>query len=147
MNETFQTGLHPDADQLAAFAEQALPLHEREQTLAHLAVCSECRRIVFLVQAAAPEELPQVAAVLAQRPWFSGWNLLWPAVAALAGIVGVSVYLGRVRVMNRAAQHETAATVSAPQPPSAAATPRPVPQPEDLPEAKAQKLELRGATD
>jgi anti-sigma factor ChrR (cupin superfamily) len=143
MNETFQTGLHPDADQLAAFAEQALPLHEREQTLAHLAVCNDCRQIVFLAQAAAPQELPQVAAVPARRPWFSGWNLLWPAVAALAGIVGFSVYLGRVGSQDRAAQITTAA-VSSPQPPPAAQAPEPVAKPAILPEAKVQ---MRGGVE
>jgi hypothetical protein len=137
MNETFQTGLHPDADQLAAFAEQALPLHEREQTLAHLAVCGDCRQIVFLAQAAAPEEMPQIAPEPVRRPWFSGWNLLWPAVAALAGIVGFSVYLGRVRSQDRAAQVNTA-VVSSPQPPPAAQPPQPVAKAEALPEAKTK---------
>src|ERR1700722_6990224 len=120
MNETFQTGLHPDADQLTAFAEHALPLHEREQTLAHLAVCGDCRQIVFLAQSAAPDEVAQIAPATTRRPWFSGWNLLWPAVAALAGIVGFSIYLGRVRVTNRPPQDVTTAVVSAPKPPPAA---------------------------
>jgi len=75
------TPWHPDAEQLTAFAEQALPRHERERTLAHLAVCGTCRATVFLAQQAAPEAAPQ--RVPARRPWFSGWNLVWPAVAAL----------------------------------------------------------------
>ena len=140
MNETFQSGLHPDADQLAAFAEQALPLHEREQTLAHLAECADCRQIVFLAQAAAPEEVAQTAPATARRPWFSGWNLLWPAVAALAGIVGLSIYLGRVRETSRTTQSVTTAVLSTPPPPPAAVNPKPIAPAEPLP----LKPELRG---
>ena len=29
MSEILQSGLHPDADQLSAFVERALPAHER----------------------------------------------------------------------------------------------------------------------
>jgi hypothetical protein len=85
------TPWHPDADQLTAFAEQALPRHEREQTLAHLAVCGACRETVFLAQQAAPEAAVQAAPV--RRRWFAGWNLVWPAVAALTAVAGFSVYL------------------------------------------------------
>ena len=49
--------LHPDPDQLSAFAEQALPAHEYQETLAHLATCPHCRAIVTLA-------LPTVEACL-----------------------------------------------------------------------------------
>ena len=48
MSETLQSGRHPDADQISAFVESALPAYEREQVLDHLAVCTECRAIVAL---------------------------------------------------------------------------------------------------
>ena len=48
MNERAQFEYHPDADQIGAFVEQALPEHERVQMLDHLAVCAECRAIVVL---------------------------------------------------------------------------------------------------
>ncbi len=48
MSDLLQPGQHPDADQLSVFVEQALPPHEREQILAHLAICPDCRSIVFL---------------------------------------------------------------------------------------------------
>ena len=48
MNVRAQFEYHPDADQIGAFVEQALPEHEREQMLDHLAVCAECRAIVAL---------------------------------------------------------------------------------------------------
>jgi hypothetical protein len=53
MNSTSQLDLHPDADSLNAFAEQALAVPEREQILAHLAGCSRCRQVIFLAQQAA----------------------------------------------------------------------------------------------
>ena len=48
MSDLTQFGQHPDADQLTAFVEHALPPHEREQTLAHLATCEHCRAVVAL---------------------------------------------------------------------------------------------------
>ena len=63
MSELLQSGLHPDADQLNAFVEQALPAHEHQQTLAHLAVCPGCRAIVALSlpeidEAVQPQTIP-----------------------------------------------------------------------------------------
>jgi anti-sigma factor ChrR (cupin superfamily) len=54
MSERLQSGLHLDAEILNAFAEGALPAHKREQALAHLAVCADCREIVFLAEQAQP---------------------------------------------------------------------------------------------
>src|SRR5579863_2798119 len=87
MSDLLQSGHHPDADQLSAFVEHALPPHERQETLAHLAVCPECRTIVAL-------SLPAVEAVeitLPERPapraWWMGWRLAFPAATALAATV------------------------------------------------------------
>jgi hypothetical protein len=55
MNSTTQLEFHPDAESLNAFAEQALPERERGQIVAHLAVCSRCRQVIFLAQQAAEE--------------------------------------------------------------------------------------------
>jgi hypothetical protein len=55
MNSNSQLDLHPDAESLNAFAEQALPEGERGQVLAHLAACSRCRQVVYLAQEAASE--------------------------------------------------------------------------------------------
>jgi hypothetical protein len=82
MSEALQFGQHPDADQISAFVEQALPAHEREQMLDHLAMCQECRTIVAL---SLPEiEKPaQAQRVVARKPWWLGWTLAWPAAAAI----------------------------------------------------------------
>jgi len=100
---------HPEADVLAAFAEQALSPAERENVLGHLALCADCRDAVLLALPA--EELAAAAPVQAEvaearteaardpvsagpsRSWFS-WadfrfsNLRWAALAA-----GVAVAL------------------------------------------------------
>jgi len=91
---------HPDPDQLSAFAEQALPPHEYQETLAHLAHCPDCRTIVAL-SLPVVEEAPALAPTPARKPrssWFSGWNLAWPTAAALAGITFVVLYVQRAQL-------------------------------------------------
>jgi hypothetical protein len=75
---------HPDSDLLTALAEGTLPQRERHQVLEHLAVCSDCRKILSIAAAVAmhtsddlkpfvltrPSRLPQ-------RTW-----LPWASVAA-----------------------------------------------------------------
>ena len=46
---------HPPADVLAAFAEHALIDRERDSVAKHLALCAECRDVVFLASGAADE--------------------------------------------------------------------------------------------
>jgi hypothetical protein len=86
MSELLQSGHHPDADQLNAFVEHTLPPHEQQQTLAHLAICADCRAIISL-SLPPVDESPAVQAEPVRKRWFSGWNLAWPAAAALAGLV------------------------------------------------------------
>jgi hypothetical protein len=83
MSDSFQPGHHPDADQLSAFAEQALPAHERADVLSHLADCADCRAVVFLAPALTPQPAPPQSAP-PRRWWFSGWTLAWPVAAAFA---------------------------------------------------------------
>src|SRR5947208_2794464 len=92
MSQLTQHGQHPDADQLTAFVEQALPPHEREQTLAHLATCADCRTIVALSLPPLEESpAPQPAPV--RRPWFTTWHLAWPTAAAFAALAFVIIHL------------------------------------------------------
>src|SRR5689334_12344765 len=56
---------HPDADLLAAFAEQALSATERESVLGHLALCGDCREAVALA-------LPAVDAVASPNATAAG---------------------------------------------------------------------------
>jgi hypothetical protein len=92
MSELFQSGQHPDADQLSAFIERALPAHEQEETLAHLAICPHCRSIVALSMPPA-DPLPQPHPEPARRRWPAGWMIVWPAGAALAALILAGVYM------------------------------------------------------
>jgi Putative zinc-finger len=87
-------GGHPDADVLSAFAEQALAAGEREQMLAHLAACRDCRDVLalaapeFPAETAAAAALPAAAAV---RPRWGWLPRLVTAGATLAVAVGAVV--------------------------------------------------------
>jgi len=52
VSERLRTGAAPgghiDANLLTAYAEQSLDVRERESVAAHLALCSDCREILFL---------------------------------------------------------------------------------------------------
>jgi len=93
MKETIQSG-HLDADQLSAFVEHALPAHEHSEMLAHLAVCSECRATLAML---IPETdvVAKPAAEPKLRPWFIGWRLLWPAVAAATALAAFVLLVDR----------------------------------------------------
>jgi hypothetical protein len=118
MSEHFQPGQHPDADWLSAFIDHALPPHERQETLTHLAQCADCRSIVFLAQEAAVEELPAEEPV-AQLPhlrkrWFSGWTLAWPAAALAACLILAAVYT-RHLVLQQNESVSSKSAINAPQ--------------------------------
>src|SRR5579863_4951436 len=122
MNEPMQYGIagsgegrHPDADQIAAFLERALPAHERETMLAHLAVCPECRTTVAL--SLPPEETAAPLTTARSRPWFAGWGLAWPAGAALA--LALAVYVRREAVLPQA-RPAPVEVARAPEPPAIA---------------------------
>jgi hypothetical protein len=111
MSDLLQSGQHPDADQLSAFIEHALPAHEQEETLAHLAICPHCRNIVALSM---PETdpLPQPHPEPVRRRWLSGWMMAWPAGAALAALVLAGIYIRSSFVVEKqAAPTQTAQSV------------------------------------
>jgi hypothetical protein len=130
MNELLQSGQHPDADQLTAFAEQALPRHEYQQTLAHLAVCAHCRAIVSL-SLPSVEELPQPQPVPARKPWFSGWNLAWPVAVAFAAMTLIIVH--SYRESRNSASTTPPTPVAASHLPAPPAPPLPTPAPSAAP--------------
>ena len=101
---------HPEADLLAAFAEGGLRGSERDQVLAHLSACSDCREIVMLAQ---PEEAETatVTEVAPTRTWVSWYRLRWGAVAMSLVIVAGAVLLYR----EGGEQQFQAPKVSAPQ--------------------------------
>lgn len=92
-----QSGAHPDAEILTAFAEQVLSDVEREQVLAHMAACGRCREVAFLAHRAIEADHPVASKVIASPEqkvgagWLTVWRWSWVPVAALAGIVGFAV--------------------------------------------------------
>ncbi len=92
MNQEFQTGIHPDADQLSVFVEGAATSREQERMLTHLAECAECRKAVFFMQ---PQEETQPATRTPAKGWI--WGRLLPvglpAAALACGLVAVLVHI------------------------------------------------------
>src|SRR5437868_5506644 len=80
---------HPDADLLAAFAEQSLKGYERAQILERLAACADCREVVSL--ALPPQEVATPA--IKKTTWPSFPMLRWVTAAALVVIVAGAVLL------------------------------------------------------
>src|SRR5258706_7358466 len=75
---------HPDADLLAAFAEQALSTTERDGVLQHLAHCGDCREVVALALPAADLAPPRIADEDAVRTMPSRSAALAPYKLSLA---------------------------------------------------------------
>jgi hypothetical protein len=128
MTITFKPGQHPDADQLSAFIEQALPVHERNGVLAHLAVCGDCRAVVAISLPEAPlaAPVPEV-----RRSWFSGWMVFMPAAAAVAAL-SAFIFFAHQRgpVVQQQAQNSPAPPPAArPVPEAQSRSAHPVPEP------------------
>jgi hypothetical protein len=111
MTDLVKPGQHPDADQLNAFVENALPIHERQQTLAHLSTCADCRGIVYLSQQSDLGVFPASPSIPARKPWFSSWKLAWPMAAALACVVVFTVHLRETRINDNKTVITTTATI------------------------------------
>ena len=149
---------HPEADVLAAFAEQALSTAERDGVLQHLALCTDCRDVVALALPAMDLTVTPVEAeseaVRARLPdkartnWFAGANLRWANLrwAALAAGIAVAVlvvrpgleYLAKPNAPTTSVASQTAApagqTVSASQ--DTSELPAKMPMAEEAIEAK-----------
>jgi hypothetical protein len=125
MSELLQSGLHPDADHLSAFVERALPAGERERTLAHLAVCPQCRAVVALSLPPVDESVNPLPEASRGR-WLSGWNLAWPTAVALAATILFTIYVHRAATTRSAPAQMAVSQHSAPAAqPSRASEPAP----------------------
>ncbi len=121
MSNAIKSGQHPDADQLSSFIEQALPAHERDDVLAHLSVCAECRAVVALAMPE-EEEIAAPAPELRRRPWFAGWMVFVPAAAAVAALALFVFYVHR---QNTAPQQQAQMSPLPAAPPASAPPPQP----------------------
>jgi hypothetical protein len=134
MSDLLQPGQHPDADQLSAFIEHALPLHAQQQTLAHLAICAGCREIIYISQQHNHDDTQETQTIAKRRPWLSRWNVVWPAAAALACVVILTIHLHNVRRSNNKNAIATTAEIQKTELPLPAASTIPPPaQPKQAP--------------
>jgi hypothetical protein len=144
---------HPDANQLTAFAEQALTPTERDGVLAHLAACRDCRELISVALPAADAVAIPIAdgAALAapvakerkeknEKSWLKipllAWtNLRWAAALAAGVVVIAAVVLVRPGKQDQAAQspiNSQNATIAAINSAPLAAPPAPTNQPATL---------------
>lgn len=79
---------HPAPDVLNAYIEKVLPQSEEQQVLAHLAVCADCREVVFFSHVAAEEPAVVVQPQPRRIAWWA-WALPVAAVLAVASTVFV----------------------------------------------------------
>ena len=101
MNTAQQFEIHPDAESLNGFAEDALPAAERTEVMAHLAACERCREVVFLAQNAAAAQEPRMVAAAAAlvdsrrpaMPWWRRWRVALIPAAALAILAWVAILM------------------------------------------------------
>ena len=124
--------VHLDPDQLSAFMEDALPAHEREQTLAHLASCPHCRNLITL-STSESEDVPEPQPTRTRRTWVPLWVF---AIPALAGIIPIAIYLRKPEAVTAPpAQIAETAAPAALQPPVPAPPAAPKPPPILAPKA------------
>ncbi len=140
MNRVLQPDVHPDAESLNAFVEQALPQPERAQIVAHLGGCARCREVVFLAQAAAEADAPPLADVKTEShpaksrwPWWRAkWRIALIPAAALATALALLIWMQK----NSAPPAPTVAQISHPSPVSSSVAPE-VPRPAHAASASA----------
>lgn len=131
-------GQHPDFDILAAFAEGALLPREREEVLAHLATCADCRALLSAAAEATAEKAQPVAEPTPylmprpSRPPLNTW-LPWVSIAAAVLIAASAViffrnkdqFSERATVVDEKSQPASSATVQSPQAGTAISTSEP----------------------
>jgi hypothetical protein len=152
-----QFGPHPDAEQLSAFTEHALPEPERNRVLSHLAACGRCRQIIALAvnadeqaasyalvaAAAAPSAGPSPKK-LPPNPWWSRWRFVWIPAAVAAAFTATWVSIDLHRAEQAGARIELAKQIA----PDAVrpAAPSPSEQRETTTPAPAQNRAQRAAS-
>ncbi len=148
MSATKHHEIHPDAEMLSAFAEQALSAKERGDVLRHLAICGRCREVVALAREAASAEVAGARhEIVRQRAWWRRWGLTLAPAAAVAATAVIAVYVHErsleksaelARLERQQAVEKTPALPQVPpQPPVQAAPPE---SPRSAPE-KTKKAE------
>lgn len=102
------TGAHPDADELSAYAENALPQAARSRYASHIADCKECRSVVTTIALASGGEKLRAAqperaegSVEKRRGWFASLFALKALRYALPALAFALVALIALIVIQR----------------------------------------------
>ncbi|HEX4311559.1 MAG TPA: zf-HC2 domain-containing protein [Acidobacteriaceae bacterium] len=140
LGQAQSAGPHPDADQLTAFTEEALPDRERADVLAHLAACASCRAVLHAATVAEPE----VAVIPQPRPARIPRRIWIPGIAVAASLLVIaasSILVDRATRTNPVGPSTTASApaVLASQPLSSTPAPPAVAPPEPRAKAPAPK--------
>jgi hypothetical protein len=121
---------HLDADEISAFAENALPDRTRQLYVMHLANCDRCRKMLSGFLATAPEKAAAAAAfsaapeaaIKATLPWYQRIfrmpNLAYgmaTLVVLFSGVVGLLVYQRQAADRNGDVSQATSPRPAAPQ--------------------------------
>jgi hypothetical protein len=105
---------HPDANLLAAFAEQTLLKRERGAISAHLAQCAECREALALATGSQPAA--ERAPAAPRRHWFLEWRWAGAAAAACCVIAVALQYRVQPPAVEKATYTVTAPAGAGPAP-------------------------------
>lgn len=109
-------GTHLDADELSAFAENAMPEKTRALYMRHLADCDRCRKILSGLIVLNAEAEPEMAAAVAvgslssEVPWYKRLFLFPNLAYAMGGLV--LVFGGLIAISVLQSSQREAATVS-----------------------------------
>jgi Photosynthesis system II assembly factor YCF48 len=111
--------VHPSPDVLTSFMERSLPGDEREVVTHHLALCAECRELVFLASNATEDVMEDEKELVAlvktpRRRWTLGMS--WAVASVVALLVSSVVLLQRFGSEN-SDHHSVSMTVRNSQPP------------------------------
>jgi hypothetical protein len=117
LGQAHSAGPHPDADQLTAFAEDALLDRERADVLGHLAVCESCRAIVHAASDAVEPKAAAVPSLQSARSPRRVWIRGIAVAASLVAIATSSILVYRATRTNPAG-HPTIASAPAPAVPA-----------------------------
>ncbi len=126
MTATSQHGLHPDAESLSAFSEQALGKRERAEVLAHLSVCGRCRQVVTLAREAADagaETAAPTHKTVAPNAWWKHWRLVWVPAGVTVALAVTTISF----VIERTDRHGPDIKIAEQNPTSSTASPSTLP--------------------
>ncbi len=100
---------HPDPGILTAFVEGSISKIHRPDVLKHLAVCSDCNRLMTFITPELANNKQVLQPAAAPRRWLTWAPLRWAAVSASAAAIVSAVWIGQLN------HHQTSNTTTVAQ--------------------------------